>query len=160
MTAFSAAGPRLPASPRLWLSVAGLLVTSTLLGCGGDGSDSRQADREGIETLVEQINTAVAERDAAAWCSAFSPESVTETFGSPARCQRETSSVIEASGETRRLRLEGIAFDGDDRARVSFRGGGDEANLTRVDGRWYLDLLQEVNARPVPQGESAIGAEG
>lgn len=160
MTAFSAAGLRLPVSPRLWLPVVGLAVVLALSACGGEDSDPRQADREGIEALVEQINTAVAERDAAAWCRAFSPESVTETFGSPARCQRETASVIEASGETRRLRLEGIAFDGVDRARVSFRGGGDEANLTRVDGQWYLDLLQEVNARPVPQGEPATEGEG
>ena len=160
MTPFTARGPRLPTTPRLWLPVAGLLAALALPACGGGDSDPRQADREGIEALVEQINTAVAERDAAAWCRAFSPESVTETFGSPARCQRETASVIEASGETRRLRLEGIAFDGVDRARVSFRGGGDEANLTRVDGQWYLDLLQEVNARPVPQGEPATEGEG
>ncbi len=160
MTAFSAEGLRLPVAPRHLLPLAGLLVTLALSACGGENSDPREADREGIESLVERINTAVADRDPAAWCEAFSPESVTETFGSPGRCQRETASVIEASGESPRLRLEGIAFDGDDRARISFRGGGDEANLTRVDGQWYLDLLQEVDARPIPQSQTATEGEG
>jgi hypothetical protein len=147
MSTESVQAPLLPARLRPSLALAGLLAALSLVACGGgDEGDSREQDR----VAIERINTAVAESDAAAWCEAFSPESVTETFGSPARCRRETAAVIEGSDRGRRLRLEAVAYEGEDRARIRFSGAAGEANLTRIDGEWYLDLLQEVDARPVP----------
>ena len=151
MSTESVQAVRLPATLRPFLALAGLLAALSLVACGGgDEGDSREQDRVAIEALIERINTAVAKSDAASWCEAFSPESVTETFGSPARCRRETAAVIEGSDRGRRLRLEAVAYEGEDRARVRFSGAAGEANLTRIDGEWYLDLLQEVDARPVP----------
>ena len=151
MTGISVEGRRAPSSLRLLLVAAGLLGALAISGCGGGKADSRQEDRVAIERLVERINAAVADSDPAGWCAAYSPESITETFGSPARCRRETAEVIAGSDSGRRLRIEGIAYQGDDGARVAFEGAAGEANLTRIDGSWYLDLLQEVDAEPVPQ---------
>lgn len=147
--------PRLP----LALLMGAMLVGGIFLsGCGGDDESPRQADRAEIEALVAEINTAVAERDAAAWCAVFTPESVADTFGSPARCRAETEKVIAGSDQSRRLRITGIAFEGNDAARVRFSGTAGEANLTRVDGQWYLDLLQEVEVEPAPAGDEGAGA--
>lgn len=144
--------------PPLILAGAMLAGVAFLSGCGGDDGNPRQADRAEIEALVAEINTAVAERDAAAWCAVFTPESVADTFGSPARCRAETEKVIAGSDQSRRLQITGIAFEGDDAARVRFSGTAGEANLTRVDGEWYLDLLQEVEVEPAPVGEEGTGA--
>jgi len=130
-----------------------------LIGCGGENDDPRAEDRAAIGELVERINSAVSTGDAAAWCAVFSPESVTETFGSPARCRSETGAVIKGQDSGRRLEVDGIAFDGDDAARVSFTGTAGEANLSRIDGEWYLDLLQAADADPLP-GDERAGAEG
>lgn len=128
-----------------------------MAGCGGDNADPREEDRKEIRELVERINSAVSNGDAAAWCAVFSPASVTETFGSPARCRLETGEVIKGQDSGRRLELEGIAFDGDDAARVRFTGTAGEANLSRVDGEWYLDLLQAADANPIPGDARASG---
>ena len=149
-------GPRLPLALLAGAILAGAIFLS---GCGSDDGSPRQADRAEIEVLVAEINTAVAERDAAAWCAVFTPESVADTFGSPARCRAETEKVIAGSDQSRRLRITGIAFEGDDAARVRFSGTASEANLTRVDGEWYLDLLQEVEVEPAPAGEEGTGAQ-
>lgn len=132
------------------------VATALLLaGCGGGNGDSRTEDRAAIGDLVERINSAVSTGDASAWCGVFSPESITETFGSPARCRSETGAVIKGQDSGRRLEVQGIAFDGDDAARVSFTGTAGEANLSRIDGEWYLDLLQPADADPLPQGGDA-----
>ncbi|MFM9054943.1 MAG: hypothetical protein ACKOQ5_08920 [Solirubrobacterales bacterium] len=144
--------------PLALLTGAMLVGGIFLSGCGGDDESPRQADRAEIEALVAEINTAVAERDAAAWCAVFTPESVADTFGSPARCRAETEKVIAGSDQSRRLRITGIAFEGNDAARVRFSGTAGEANLTRVDGQWYLDLLQEVEVEPAPAGDEGAGA--
>lgn len=135
-----------------------IAVAIALAGCGGGSDDARQEDRVAIEGVVERINTAVADGNAAAWCDVFSPESVTETFGSPGRCRTETEKVIAGQDADRRLRIEAIAFDGADAARVRFSGAAGEANMSRVDGEWYLDLLQEVDAEPIPPepGQSGV----
>ncbi|MFZ9669423.1 MAG: hypothetical protein ACO3CR_06180 [Solirubrobacterales bacterium] len=148
-------GLRLPLARLSGAMLAGAIWLS---GCGGDDGSPRQADRAEIEALVAEINTAVAERDAAAWCSVFTPASVAETFGSPARCRTETEKVIAGSDQSRRLRITGVSFEGEDAARVRFSGTAGEANLTRVDGEWYLDLLQEVEVEPAPAGDEGTGA--
>lgn len=153
----SASSPERRRSPALSLAVAGLMLVLAVSACGGEEGEGRPEDRAAIEGLVERINGAVADSDAAGWCDAYSPQSITETFGSPARCRRETASVIVGSDRGRRLRIEAIAYQGDDRARVRFRGAAGEANLTKVDGEWYLDLLQEVDVEPVPQAGSEAG---
>ena len=147
-------GRRIPLTLLTGAVSAGVIF---LGGCGGDDESPRQADRAEIEALVAEINTAVAERDAAAWCSVFTPASVADTFGSPARCRTETEKVIAGSDESRRLRITGVAFEGEDAARVRFSGTAGEANLTRVDGEWYLDLLQEVEVEPAPAGGEGTG---
>ncbi|MFM9044247.1 MAG: hypothetical protein ACKOL0_00340, partial [Solirubrobacterales bacterium] len=59
--------------PLALLTGAKLVGGIFLSGCGGDAESPRQADRAEIEALVAEINTAVAERDAAAWCAVFTP---------------------------------------------------------------------------------------
>lgn len=154
----SASSPDRRRSPVLPLAVAGLTLVLAVSACGGEGGGTRPEDRAAIEGLVERINGAVADSDAAGWCEAYSPESITETFGSLARCRRETASVIAGSDQGRRLRVEAIAYEGDDRARIRFQGVAGEANLTKVDGEWYLDLLEEVDAEPIPPAGSEAGS--
>ena len=142
------------------LALPALIAAFVLSGCGGGSDDPREQDRVEIEAVVERINSAVSNGDAAAWCSVFSPESVTETFGSPARCRVETEKVIEGQESARLLEVKAIAFDGSDAARVAFTGAAGEANMSKVGGKWYLDLLQEADADPVPGGEPSGGASG
>lgn len=142
------------------VALPALLAAFVLSGCGGGGDDPREQDRVEIEAVVDRINSAVSNGDAAAWCSVFSPESVTETFGSPARCRVETEKVIEGQDSGRKLVVKAIAFDGGDAARVAFTGAAGEANMSKVDGQWYLDLLQEADADPVPGGDPSAGVPG
>ena len=76
----SASSPERRRSPALSLAVAGLMLVLAVSACGGEEGEGRPEDRAAIEGLVERINGAVADSDAAGWCDAYSPQSITETF--------------------------------------------------------------------------------
>ena len=133
-------------SPRLVNPIIALLVLSggVLAGCGGSEEADRPDDRADIETLVAGLNRAIESDDPVAWCRVFSPSSIERTFGSEARCRRETAKVLENGRSPERVAIAEIVFV-DDTARVSFEGRAGDANLVLEDGEWFFSLDQQVD---------------
>lgn len=133
-------------SGRLTSSLTVLLVLAgaALFGCGTSDDGERPGDRAEIEALVAQLNDAIETKDPAEWCSIFTPSSVEGTFGSIARCQKETAQVLKSGGSPEVVSVADIAFV-DETARVTFEGRAGDANVVLEDGRWYFSLDQQVD---------------
>ena len=133
-------------SGRLITSLTVLLVLAgaALSGCGDSEEADRPEDRASIEALVGNLNQASRTRDPALWCSIFSPSSVKDAFGSLARCQKETTAVLESGSAPEQVEISDVVFV-DDTARVSFRGRAGDANLVLESGEWYFSLDQQVD---------------
>jgi hypothetical protein len=139
--------------------VAGVLAVS---GCGGDDS-SQEADRAAITETVGSINTAVSEKDGAAYCALLEPASFfgadtpDAAFDSQAQCARETDQILEQAGDQPALEVDEITFEGDDAALATFTGRNGEARFVKVDDTWYLSLGASDAARAV-EGSTEDGA--
>lgn len=143
---------------------AGVLAVS---GCGRDDS-SQEADRVAITEAVDSINSAVADKDGAAYCALLEPatffgaDTPEAAFDSQAQCARETDQILKQAGDQPTLELQEITFEGDDAALATFTGRNGEARFVKVDDTWYLSLGASEAARGVEgSGTSEEGpAEG
>lgn len=142
-------------SRRLIIALAATLALSGAVatGCGSSDGNDRPEDRAEIEALVTQLNAAIEARDPAGWCRIFSPSSVEGTFGSLARCQKETAGVLKSGGTPDGVAIADVVFV-DDTARVTFEGRAGDANVVLEEGKWYFSLDQQVDP-----GTGSDGAE-
>lgn len=126
------------------LTVFLVLAGAALSGCGSSEDADRPDDRAGVEALVARLNEAIRTRDPAEWCRIFTPSSVEGTFGSLARCQKETSAVLESSSRPDTFSVADVVFV-DDTAKVTFKGRAGDANVVLENGEWYFSLDQQVD---------------
>jgi hypothetical protein len=107
-------------------------------GCGGSETDNT-ADIAAIEQLVADFNQANERKDGAAVCDLFQPSTFFKTFGSKAKCARETDQIFAQSKQTPKLVIEDIAVEGTTAA-VTFIGRTNEAPMVKEGGSWYIAL--------------------
>jgi hypothetical protein len=143
------------------ISLALLAAALIFQGCGGEESPA-EADRAAIVDRVQEINTAVRERDGTVYCDLIEPGMIGgsgATFESVAGCVRETDSVLTRAGTERRLVVENIRMEDDDEsAVVEFTDRPGEARFVKVDGFWYLspgERGSSVIEATVPEGTTA-----
>ena len=143
--------------PATCLLTALALSGAALIGCGGSDDGDRPEDRARIEALVAELNGAIQSSDPAGWCAVFSPSSVDSTFGSVARCRKETAQVLKNGGSPDPVAISDVVFV-DDTARVAFEGRAGDANVVLEDGSWYFSLDQQVD--PATGDGSVNGGNG
>jgi ketosteroid isomerase-like protein len=127
------------------LALALVAAALAVSGCGSEGS-SQEADRAAITDAIEGINTAVREKDGAAYCDLLEPDTFLgastpdAAFNSKEQCAQETDQILDQAGDQPELQIEDISFEGDDAALASFTGRNGEARFVRVDDQWFLSL--------------------
>lgn len=140
--------------------VAGAIVAS---GCGGS-DDSSEADQSAIVDRVQEINTAVRERDGETYCALLEPDTFLgastpdASFDSRDQCATETDQILKQAGRQPALVVENIEIDGEDSALVSFTDRNGEASFVKVDGAWYLSL--GAPETPITEATGATGPVG
>jgi len=140
--------------------VSGAIVVS---GCGGT-DDSAEADQAAIADRVQEINTAVSERDGDGYCALLEPDTFLgastpdASFDSRDQCARETDQILKQAGSQPALVVEDIRIEGEDSALVSFTDRNGEASFVKVNDAWYLSL--GAPETPITEATGATGPVG